>query len=491
MTNYREKSLFPKYEVVKDKLENLGSKKILIYLIVIAFILLLGIFVFRFLLGGALIPGQEGYYHLRISEDYGPSNLFQDKDDKSLGDSPLLYTVFNVLLAPLIPLGDVVIAIGLPIILGLLSIYVLNLNLLSFKQDIVVRTSFLGLFIVSPIFLKLYTHLALEGFAVLLLLLGVYLFFKKSTAIGNTLSYLFFIIFASLSLTHALIGIVILLLIFQYKKISFGKVLILIVLMLIMQVFLSIPSVISYEIVIDNFLKLVISDFGANYGFSLFSLVLAVIGFTYSWQKKSKFAPIYLSFFALIFLSIFLKVNISPYLLFFILFFVLYAIIRLSFRPWKLVFVKDLTILLIICSFLFSTISQAKLIIEEPPSAKVIGGLDVFEKLNIKKGNILSSAENAYWIQQRTKRAILTDFNSRDELVKEESNKLLHSRTIKPAAPILDKYNISYIVVTKDMIEGGIWNGENEGLLYLMTNIETFKKLYFNDEIAIYEHLRS
>ncbi|MBW2988144.1 hypothetical protein KY318_01425, partial [Candidatus Woesearchaeota archaeon] len=55
---------------------------------------------------------------------------------------------------------------------------------------------------------------------------------------------------------------------------------------------------------------------------------------------------------------------------------------------------------------------------------------------------------------------------------------LLYSRNLKHTKQTLKQYNISYILITKKMLSGGVWNSADEGLLFLLRNNETFKRVY-------------
>ncbi|MBR9691538.1 hypothetical protein GOV06_02025, partial [Candidatus Woesearchaeota archaeon] len=70
-----------------------------------------------------------------------------------------------------------------------------------------------------------------------------------------------------------------------------------------------------------------------------------------------------------------------------------------------------------------------------------------------------------------------------------DSNTTFYSRNLKTTRSILDKYNIRYIWIDPKMKQGQVWTREEQGILFLFRNSETFKKLYSKDDIEIWEYL--
>jgi len=54
---------------------------------------------------------------------------------------------------------------------------------------------------------------------------------------------------------------------------------------------------------------------------------------------------------------------------------------------------------------------------------------------------------------------------------------------------LLRSYNIRYIWITPEMRSGLVWNKDDEGLLFLLKNSETFKKVYSTYGYEIWEVL--
>ena len=67
-----------------------------------------------------------------------------------------------------------------------------------------------------------------------------------------------------------------------------------------------------------------------------------------------------------------------------------------------------------------------------------------------------------------------------------DSNELLFTRDIENATKIINKYNIQYIFIDKDM-EEKLWGGEEEGLLFLLKYSKNFYTIYHNNSTRILE----
>jgi uncharacterized membrane protein len=72
-----------------------------------------------------------------------------------------------------------------------------------------------------------------------------------------------------------------------------------------------------------------------------------------------------------------------------------------------------------------------------------------------------------------------------------DSNRTLYSRNLEETKATLDKYDVKYIWITPQMKQGEVWVREEQGLLFLFRNDETFKKVYSEDGYDVWKVLRS
>ena len=66
--------------------------------------------------------------------------------------------------------------------------------------------------------------------------------------------------------------------------------------------------------------------------------------------------------------------------------------------------------------------------------------------------------------------------------------KLFYTRDFNIAFNITDKYDIKYILITREMKQGLIWRQEDEGLLFLLSSLDNYRKIYENDEVEIWRY---
>src|SRR3989344_4256905 len=209
----------------------------------------------------------------------------------------------------------------------------------------------------------------------------------------------------------------------------------------------------------------IISDFGSKIGVSIFAVFLFFFGFSVSWEKK-KFLLLYGVCFLLFLFSIkFVFVLFYLNLLLSIL--VSVSLIELFDRKWENILIKNLTLLLLICGLLFSGVSYAKNISEDSPSNEFFIALEKVPDDAI----IFSSLDNKYWINYAGKEmAFDNELN--------DYNDILMLRDAEISRFLLDKYNITYVLIDNKMRKK-IWENQMDGLLWVLNyDIEHFNNIY-------------
>ena len=71
----------------------------------------------------------------------------------------------------------------------------------------------------------------------------------------------------------------------------------------------------------------------------------------------------------------------------------------------------------------------------------------------------------------------------------DDSDVIFYSRNLKKTISLLDKYDISYILIDSEMKQGQVWTEKEEGLFFLFSNSESFKKIYDKKGIEIWRVL--
>jgi len=236
-----------------------------------------------------------------------------------------------------------------------------------------------------------------------------------------------------------------------------------------------------------------VSDFGSFYGFSVFMLILAFMGFFILWTQKKKYFLFLITLIILIVSSLYFPfVNIfSNYIFSFLAAITLLAIIR---RKWQHRIIKNATLILIFCGLLFSTTSFINRLTENEPKPEQVESLIWLSKYSKQGEVILSHYSNGFFIEYFAKRPVVMDemFVYAPDLEERfnDTNTIFYSRSLEQTTSLLDKYNVKYIWIDKKMNSGLVWTKKDQGLLFLFRNKETFKNIYSYSEIEIWEYLK-
>ena len=79
--------------------------------------------------------------------------------------------------------------------------------------------------------------------------------------------------------------------------------------------------------------------------------------------------------------------------------------------------------------------------------------------------------------------------SSKNKLRISNSQVFFESRDLDKSISFLTKNNIKYMWINKEMLNGQIWNKEDQGILLIMENSHYFKKIYEFNEVQIWEFL--
>jgi hypothetical protein len=236
--------------------------------------------------------------------------------------------------------------------------------------------------------------------------------------------------------------------------------------------------------VTQPFFQAMISDFGAVIGIGITVWLLAAIGFIISWKYKFRFVLLYVLMFVLIFLASKYLFFIS-YLNIIVVFFAAHCFKKMIDRKWDMNFVKNLTIIVLICSFLFSAVSFANRTADATPDAAILRSLK--ELSTYEEGTVLTLPEKAWWIEYYSGQPVFGKFPDKDNA--HIANEILNSKNIEFTSDLLDNHNIRYIWIDYEMKEGQVWTSKDQGLLWLLPNKEKFKNLYNIGHVEIWEYI--
>lgn len=448
--------------------------------IIFTFILLFTPSLLRMLSGHPLIFGEEPYLHAKLAMELQNGNF------------SLNFTPYHFLLAGFGIVFDIELAsVIIPPILGVITLISFIHLLKKLKINTFRRNTILILLAISPAFIYTFTFSTPHALSVTFTLAGLNLLMKNKKV--HLIAGGFLFLLASL---HSLFNVVICSVIISYLIIKKKKTRALLLLILVLLLALTLPyqvmnftfrdTVYQFQ---QSFVKDSITGFGALIGFSIFSLFLALFGFINTWKQKRKYALFYLMFVFVILFGLILNKNFNMYYNFVIGFLSGLGFVYLVKSKWELSLVKELTILLIVCGLLFSTVLYVKQIVIMQPNNEIIEGLEWLS--GQESGIVLSHYSRGYWIEEVSKQNALVDgtFGKNTNYLLNVTEEIMYSRDLVKTNNLLNSSQIKYIFIDKEMKQGLVWTKEEEGLLFLFRNNKTFKNIYKNPEVEVWEFI--
>lgn len=461
----------------------LTEKNTLIYVMLAAVIVLLIPFLVRFLFYDNIMIGDESYYHANIARQIIEQNQL-------IHDSNYVFNPYQLVLASAGYFVGVEFASKLiPFLLGMLSALIFYLILKEFKMNIEERLFVLLILIASPAFIYLSVISNTQSVPVFLTLLGTYFLLKKKI-VFTVLSLVSFATAVSFGIFNALLVIAILLA-YLIKEKSKKTIILLSIIILISAAFMPVYFQEKAEVLQkEGILQSSISDIGALAGIGIFNILLAFIGFSLIWRKKKEYIFIFLPLLVML-ISLFYLRTVVIYLSFVLAVFAGYAFTRIKNMDWEIKIIKRLTVLLIICGLAFSTISYLNRVSNMQPDKEVIKSLDWLKHYSEPNEIVFSHYSKGFWINAVAERPVVINKmfeyfpNAKEKF--NDSLEIFYSRNLKNTKSLLEKYNIKYIWIDNEMKQGLIWEKEQQGLLFLFRNNETFNNIYNNQGIEIWE----
>jgi hypothetical protein len=249
---------------------------------------------------------------------------------------------------------------------------------------------------------------------------------------------------------------------------------------------------ISLKLTEESPIQQFVTDLGGVFGFSIFALLLSILGLVIAWGKKRKFYPIYLIMLAVILYSFFYNhaVVYSNFIIAILAGIALGALIRMK---WKLNLIRNLSLLLLFCGLLFSAVSYTVRISNQQPTPELIEALDWIKDNSNKADVVFSHHTKGFWIEFQAQRPVvidsLADYSLDFKSKLDDSSQIFNSWDIEGTRELLTKYNVSFVLLTSDMSDGLVWNKPEQGLAYLVRNSETFKKEYSTSYAGVWRYI--
>jgi hypothetical protein len=434
---------------------------------------------------GSMLPGTESYSLIRTSVDFGMH------DSLSFGGRFAAYPIGARAVILLMP--EYMIPI-MPFILGAISFILLMLLLKDF--GIKPKRLALAVLIASPAFIFMFNTLNTASFALMLSLLGFWLFSRKSSA--KYISIAVFTLIPVFDLTMGILSLALLLFyaLFQLKHrkpLMIASIAVSFAVSAAYYGYLIMNS--GFERILfelspsgfNNMLSSFISDLGAEYGIGLFALILAVFGIISFWELKYKNLFAFFSVSLLFVTSLFFPKAIFL-LNIFIAIFAAYGFLSIYNAKWDSAVFQRFVLLILACGLLFSTLSYCQRFMASEPNEGIIAGMEYLKTL--PEEVVFSDYSRGSWISFAGKKNVMDENvwlapNANERW--KDSQDLLYTRDITKAKQIIDKYGIDYIWLDSAMIQKK-WNGQEEGLLFLLKySKSSFRIIYNKQGVQVWE----
>jgi len=225
-----------------------------------------------------------------------------------------------------------------------------------------------------------------------------------------------------------------------------------------------------------------ITDLGTAVGISIFSLILALYGLGLGWQSKKRYYVGYISFAFLLLITVFFPtqyVFLGPAIA------LLSSVVfnYFSERHWAIPDIRGITLLLVILGVSFSTVAFITDYSDRGPSMDLTKAA---HKLT-SSDTVLTDTDLGPYITHFSGAEVYGDTQTcsadRDIVIDAAFN----GRNLNNALKIMASVDITHILITPEMVSGKTWKSEDEGLLFLLGNIEHFQKVYETGGVTLYE----
>ncbi|MBS3124705.1 hypothetical protein J4211_00405 [Candidatus Woesearchaeota archaeon] len=415
------------------------------------------------------LAGTQGYYHARIALDLAKEWTTQDSTIVN-GRSYIIHPYHLVLAAGYSLLGARVFSL-FPLFFAMVGFGLFWMLLKVFLIDGERKLWMLLAYALSPPFITAGFMNTPHAFILVLILAGVLLLLTRAWLVGA-----FLLLLAAFCGIPAMIAVVAALLFLIFMKRGSSQVHATLILLIVA---LFATGYYSPAIGVQTGVAHYISDVGGLYGFGIFTLLLAIVGALQVWKHKRIYYGAYATgmvFFIVSFL--FPDVLVFANVLVCVLAGV--ALANLARRRWRLAFLRSAVLLVIFCGLLFSGVSQGVTLAKLPPKA------DFFNSLVLPQGTVLSHEEYGFWIEAAGHTAVIDPLLVDGEQ-REDVSHVLNTTSLDVALALFEKYNVTYVLITDEMERGLFWEREDQGLSFLTSNEDVFRKVVDAKGVRVWE----
>lgn len=444
--------------------------------------------------GNVYLMGGESYYHARMSETIVQDGL-PESDSFIVAGRDYVFSPYHLLLACFgFLFGAVTASKIMPLLLGLLCVYLFYSILRNLRIEAWTRLAITAVFVLSPVFIYTFNVSTPLCFVLVLNLAGLLFLMKKGT-LYTVLSLVFFSIAALSGVFHALVSaFIVFFYAFRYKKRLRRGYLVIAAIVFVLLSY-SLPVYLSSEkagFAPFEILSSFFADLGNAAGISVFAALLALVGYVLVWKYKRKYYLLYVFSIMLLAFSFFNN-SLLIYSNLVISFLAGIAFVYFARMRWSLRILRDFTLIILFCGLLFSGFTAVFSLQDSLPDTPLANAL-IWLNLNSDEGDVVfSHYSNGFWIEFMSKRPVVMDgllkYTPNVNGLYLDSRQVFETDDLDKARALLSKYDVKYIVITKNFYDGLVWDKREKGLDFLLTNDETFKKVQQNSYVVIYEYI--
>ncbi len=466
------------------------------WIIICGIVLLLLPLAVRMLNGMPLMPGSEGYGHARIAELIAKEGI--PEFDPAMPERKYSFNIFNFVLAGFAKLAGInTAAVLFPLLLGIATLLCAAVAMRKWKLQ--AGAFVLLVFAFSPFFVDVFTQAVPRGLELFLLVLYLVVLSPAETSRSArttlTLALAAVIIaalLASLGVVPAIAAFVLPMVLRTISRRVQPIMLSASIAAFVVLVAFSLPLFLqNEEVPFDRPVPIVqaVSDFGGSCGLSIFAWLLAFIGFILLWQYKKKYYAAMITMGIALVASLLLPsaLAVAQVLVAFLAGYAIAFFVRMK---WFFHELRILTIFVLVCGLLFSTLAHGIALAKGPPSIEFREASFAIRDALPENATVFSYPSDGFWMEYWSGRqAFLDGWAARTPDISGRWNSaqaIWHSQDIMQLRPLLYRNNIDALVITKEMREGKVWDLPEQDLLFLLRNNETFKKAYNSSSVDIW-----
>ena len=461
------------------------EKNVVLMILIVTLIVLAGLQFISHTVHEKAFMGDETYYYMRMSGQYQETGVA--KYDL-LKDRDVSFNLFY--LVPGTNLIHVELAARfIPVIMGAISMFLFYLLLKRFKLGRDERLITTIIFTANPLFVHIFTSFTPLLLAVPVGLAGTIFVLRKNVFLAAA----FFALLPLLSFTASIIAFLgVIVLVLLRKEMNFSGITSLsaiIVAVIVSWLFLGLNPWLELT-PSQGLLSSVFVELGGIKAYSIIIVALAVMGVIATWKRDIESVSLLL----LILVSFTISLFFPETRIFVAMLVSVYAgiaIVNIARMEWHVKPIKNITLLLVLCSIVFSFVVSIDNAFSQV-NAEKINGIRYLSTSN--PGDvILSVEENGFMISYLSARKPFIDgfsykYDYYDER-KEEAMSIYHSRDLVALEEKLRENNINYILVDYNMRHGAVWTSSEEGVLFLFKHAYEFVRIFNNEEIMIYRYV--